>query len=124
MTIGVIESEEMDLVRMIALTCESAGHRCLVFKDIAHVTRVLHVTQLDTLVLDVERPGLNALDWLETMVPSWPDLPSRTLLLAESGLTPRDAARIQDLGVEVVSSPYSAVDVELVVIERLLRAQA
>jgi DNA-binding response OmpR family regulator len=123
-TIGVIESEKTDLVRMIALTCESAGHRCLVFKDIAHVTRVLHATWLDTLVLDVERPGLNALDWLETMAPSWPDLPSRTLLLAESELTPRDAARIQDLGVEVVSSPFSAIDVELVVIERLSRPEA
>src|SRR4029077_4465252 len=54
-TIGVVESEKTDLVRMIALTCESAGHRCLVFKDIAHVTRVLPATRLDTLVLDVER---------------------------------------------------------------------
>ena len=121
MTYGVIESEKTDLVRMIALTCESAGHRCLVFKDIAHMTRVLHATPLDTLVLEHGRPGLNALDWLETMAPSWPELPSRTLLLAQSELTPRDAARIQDLGVEVVSSPFSTIDVELVVIDELVR---
>jgi DNA-binding response OmpR family regulator len=124
MTFGVIESEKSDLLRMIALTCESAGHRCMIFKDIAHVTRVLPDTRLDTLVLPVERPGLNALDWLEIMLPAWPDLPSRTLLLAESELNPRDAVRIQELGVEVVASPFSAIDVELVVIERLQRPQA
>jgi len=123
-TFGVIESEKTDLLRMIALTCESAGHRCLVFKDIAHVTRALPAIRLDTLVLDADRPGLNALDWLEIMVPAWPDLPSRTLLLAKSELTPHDAVRIHELGVEVVASPVSAVDVELVVIERLRRSQA
>ena len=123
-TFCVIEGDKSLLTRMIALTCESEGHHCLVLKDIAHVSRILHTIRVDALVLDVERPGLNALDWLETMAPSWPDLPSRTLILAESELKPRDVARIQELGVEVVSSPFSPLDVELVVIDRLQRPQA
>jgi DNA-binding response OmpR family regulator len=123
MTVGVIEREKSFLAKLIALACESAGHHCLVFKDIAHVTRVLPAVRVDTIVLTLEEPGLNPLDWLETMTPACPDLPARTLLLAESEVTPGDMARAQKLGAELVTRPFSLVDVELVVMERLLLAR-
>lgn len=122
MMIGVIEGERSCLAPMIALACESMGHQCLVFKDVAHVTSILHDIRMDKIVVDIERPGLNALDWLETMTPSWPDLPSRTLLLAESELTSCVVARIQKLGAEFVSTPPSLVDAKLIVMERLQHA--
>jgi DNA-binding response OmpR family regulator len=117
-TLGVIERERPALATMIALACESVGHDCLVFKDIAQATRVIHAIRLDKIVIAVEGPGLNALDWLETMAPSWPDLPPRTLLLVESELAPRDVARIQELGAEVVYTPSSLADAKRVVLER------
>ena len=119
MTFGVIESRKPFLAELIVLACESVGHDCLVFKDIAHVTRILHAIRVDTIVLDIERPGLNSLDWLETMVPSWPDLPSRSLLLTSSELTKDELARVKKLGAEVVATPFSLFDVKQVVMDRL-----
>jgi DNA-binding response OmpR family regulator len=124
MTVGVIEREEPFLAALIALACESVGHDCLVFKDMDQVTRILHAIHFDAIVLDIHRPGVNGLDWLETMAPSWPDLPSRTLLLTNSELTPEEAARIERLGAEVVSRPRSLVDIELVVMDRLHKGQS
>ena len=123
MTIGVIEKEEPFLAALIALACESVGHDCLVFKDISQMTRILHAIHFDTIVIDIQRPGVNGLDWLETMAPSWPDLPSRTLLLTNSKLTPEDAVRIQKLGAEVAPRPRSLGEIELVVMERLQTIQ-
>lgn len=124
MTFGVIEKERSLLAMMIAFACESLGHHCLVFKDIVHVTRILHAVRIDAIVIDIQRPGLNALDWLETMVPSWPDLPSRILLLTGSELTPNDVERIQMLRAEVVSRPRSIADVKIFVMERLQQARS
>lgn len=123
MTFAVIESEQPFLAGLIALACESAGHHCLVFKDIAHVSRILPAIRVDTIVLDLERRGLNGLDWLETMAPSWPDLPSRALLLTNSDLTPADETRIKKLGAEVISTPFSTADVKDVVTARLQKAR-
>jgi DNA-binding response OmpR family regulator len=123
-TLGVIETERSVLATMIALACESVGHDCLVFKDLAQATRIIHAIHLDKIVIDMEGPGLNAIDWLEIMVPSWPDLPPRTLLLAKSELAPRDVARIQKLGTEVVYTPSSLADARHVVLERLHQARS
>ena len=119
-----IEREASFLATMIALAYESVGHRCLVLTDLAELSHILHAVRVDKVVIDLDRPGLNALDWLETMVPSWPDLPSRTVLLAESELTPRDAARIKQLGAEFVSRPSSLVAAKLVVMERLQQSRS
>jgi DNA-binding response OmpR family regulator len=123
MTFGVIEMDEPFLAALIALSCESVGHDCLVFKDIAQLSRVLHAIHVDRIVLDIQRSGMNALDWLETMAPSWPDLPSRTLLLTSSELTPEDTTRISKLGAEVAWRPRSLVDLEFVVMERLKKVR-
>jgi DNA-binding response OmpR family regulator len=123
-TLGVIERERSALATMIALACEAVGHDCLVFKDIAQATRVIHAIRLDRIVIEVGGPGLNALDWLEIMVPSWPDLPPRTLLMTESAFAPRDVARIQQLGAEVVYTPASLADAKRVVLERLHQARS
>jgi DNA-binding NtrC family response regulator len=123
MTFGVIERKHSFLAKMMALVCKSAGHQCFVFKDVAHVTSILHAVRLDTLLLDVERPGLNALDWLEIMLPAWPELPSRTLLLKGPELGGDTMDRIRQLGVEVAPRPRSVVDVKIVVMEREQRAR-
>ena len=122
-TLGVIERERPFLATMIARACESVGHDCLIFKNIAQATRIIHAIRLDKIVVDIEGPGLNALDWLEIMVPSWPDLPPRTLLLAESELASRDVARIHRLGAEVIYTPSSPADAKHVVLERLHQAR-
>ena len=119
MTLGVIEKEGSDLANVIARESETAGHRCLVFKDFAHVTRLIHTVHVDKFAVQIDRPGLNALDWLEILLPSWPDLPPRTLLLAESQLTPCDATRIRKLGAEVVYLPPSLADAKNVVMAHL-----
>ena len=119
MTLGVIEMEGSDLASAIALESESAGHRCLVFKDFAHVTRLIHAIHVDKFAVQIDRPGLNALDWLEILTPSWPDLPPRTLLLAESQLTACDETRIRRLGAEVVYLPPSLADAKDVVMAHL-----
>lgn len=124
MTIGVIERERSFLAMMITVACESLGHHCLVFKDIVHMTAILHAIRVDAIVIDIERPGVNVLDSLETMVPCWPDLPSRTLLLTESELTPNDVERIQMLGAEVVSRPRSIADVKIFVMDRVQQARS
>jgi hypothetical protein len=123
MTLGVIEREGSLLATMIALDCESVGDRCLIFKDFAHVTRLIHTVPVEKIVVDVDRPGLSALDWLEILAPSWPDLPLRTLLLAESELTPRDVSRVHKLGAELVYTPPSLADATHVVMERLRQAR-
>jgi DNA-binding response OmpR family regulator len=123
MTFGVIGKENPFLAEMIALACESVGHDCLVLKDLAHVTRILHAFRVDMLVLDIQRPGVNGLDWLEIMAPSWPDLPSRTLLLASAELTPGEEARVKRLGADVVAKPSSFQDIALAVMERLEKAR-
>ncbi len=118
MTFGVIERESSFLATSIALACESVGHDCFRFKDIAQLTRIIHAIPLDKIVVELEGAGLNALDWLEIMAGSWPDLPSRTLLLTKGELTPRDAARIRKLGAEVVCMTASLAEARTVVLER------
>jgi hypothetical protein len=54
---------------------------------------------------------------------TWPDLPSRTLLLTTTSLTPGEAARIERLGAQTVLRPISIVGVEQVVMARLRNAQ-
>jgi len=123
-TFGVIEKQEPLLAELIALAFESAGHNCLVFKDIDHATRILHAIHVDAIVLDIHMAERSGLDWLEAMSATWPDLGARTLLLTDSALTYDEAARIKKLGAEVVFRPFSLVGVELVVMGRLQRAHA
>ena len=122
MTFGIIEKGEPLLTELIVLAFESAGHYCLVFKDADHATRALQTTHVDSIVLSIHMPGQNGVDWLESMATHWPDLPSRTLLLTGTGLTPDEAARITRLGAEVAFRPFSLVGIELVVIARLRKA--
>jgi hypothetical protein len=58
------------------------------------------------------------------MVATWPDLPSRTLLLANAAVTPETAERIKKLGAEVILRPLSILGVEGVIAERLEKARA
>ncbi len=124
MTFGVIEKEEPLVAELISLAVESAGHDCLVFKDVDHVAGILHAIHLDAIVLHVHMPGRSGLDWLEAMVTTWPDLPSRVLLLTTSELTPAEAARVKTLGVDVVFGPYSLAGIELVVTGRVQKARS
>ncbi len=124
MTFGVIEKEEPLVAELIALAVESAGHDCLVFKDVDQAAGILHAIHLDAIVLHVHMPGRSGLDWLETMVTTWPDLPSRALLLTTAELTPAEAARIKNLGVDVVFGPYSLAGIELVVTGRVQKARS
>jgi hypothetical protein len=117
----VIEKDGSFLADMMVFACESVGHHCLVFEDIVHLTRVLHAVRIDAILVDVDRRGLSTLSWLEIMVPSWPDLPERTLLMTESELAPTDMDRVRALGAQIVPRPRSLIDVEIVVIEHLLR---
>jgi hypothetical protein len=74
---GVIKKGEPLLAELIAFAFESAGHDCLVLRNIDHATRILHSTHVDSIVLGLRMPGWNGLDWLESMATTWPDLPSR-----------------------------------------------
>ena len=115
MTLGVVESEEPLLARLIARAFESAGHDCLVFKDADHATRILRSIRIDSIVLNITKSGWSGLDWLESLVETWPDLPSRILLLARNQLTPDEADRVRALGAEVVFRSLSLVDVAMAV---------
>lgn len=123
MTFGVIEKEEPLVAELIALAVESAGHDCLVFKDVDHAAGILHAIHLDAIVLHIHMPGRSGLDWLEAMVTTWPDLPSRTLLLTTSELTPTEATRVKNLGADVEVGPFSLAGVEMVVTGRLQKAR-
>jgi DNA-binding response OmpR family regulator len=118
-TFAVIEQEAPLVAELIALAFEAAGHDCLLLKDTDHAARILRAIHLDSIVLDVQRPGRNGVDWLETMSEIHPDLPSRALLLADAAITSEEEARIKKLGAEVVVTPLSIVEVELVVMSRL-----
>ena len=118
MTFGVIEKEPI-LGQMIALAFEAAGHDCLVLMDGAHASRILHAIRLDSIVVDIQLPGLNGVDWLETMAETWPDLPGRTLLLTRTALTPGEVLRIKALGAEVDFKPLSIDSVQRLVFGRL-----
>lgn len=123
MTFGVLGNDEPLLAQLIALAFESAGHDCLVFKDIEHATRVVRSIRIDSIVLAVRAAGGNRLDWLECLGAIHPDLPSRTLLLTHTALTSDESARIERLGADVVSTPASVIGVERIVSERLQKAQ-
>jgi DNA-binding response OmpR family regulator len=123
MTFGVIGKEQPLLAELLMLGFQSAGHECLLFEDTDQATRILHAIRVDSIVLDIHLRDRNSLDWLETMSATWPDLPSRTLLLAHSSVTPETALRIQKLGAEVLPGPLSIDGVERVVMERLEKAQ-
>jgi DNA-binding response OmpR family regulator len=120
-TFGVIEKEEPILGQLIALAFESAGHDCLVLKDGVQAARILRAIRLDAIVVDIDMPGLNGIDWLETMAATWPDLPARTLLLTGTALTDGDVVRIRTLGAEVASRPLSIESVNRLVRTRLQR---
>jgi DNA-binding response OmpR family regulator len=124
MTFGVIEKEEPFLGQLIALAFRAVGHNCLILKDADHALRILHTTRLDSLVVDIQMPGRNGVDWLETMVTTWPDLPSRTLLLTRTALTAGETIRIERLGAEVVFRPLSLESIKLLVIGRLRKARS
>lgn len=124
MTFGVIERQEPLLAELIALAFESAGHDCLVFDDVDYASHILDAIHIDSIVLDIQVPGGNGIDWLEAMVATRPDLPSRTLLLTPSELTPDETARVKKLGAEVALKPRSVIAVERVVIGCLQKGLA
>ena len=124
MTFGVIGKEEPLLAELFMLAFQSAGHECLLLEDTDHATRILHAIQVDSIVLDINLRDPYSLDWLETMVATWPDLPSRTLLLANATVEPETAERIKKLGAEVILRPLSILGVEGVIAERLEKARA
>lgn len=124
MTIGVVENEEPVLAELIALAFESAGHDCLVLRNLDCTHRVLRTFRVDSIVLDLHMPGRNALDWLETAVDTWPDLPSRTLLLTDSLVTNDEAARVERLGADLALKPLSLLGVDLVVAGHLDNARS
>ncbi len=122
MTFGVIEKDEPILGQLISLAFEAEGHDCLVVRDGAHAARILNAIRLDSIVVDIQMPGANGVDWLETVVATWPDLPSRTLLLTQTALTPNDAVRIKRLGAEVAFRPLSIDSIRRLVLGRVQRA--
>ena len=122
MTFGIINTEEPLLAELLSLAFESAGHDCLVLKDFDHATLVLREFRLDSIVLDLHVSGRSGLDWLETVIPHWPDLPSRTLLLTGAAVSSAEADRITALGVDVALKPASVVAVEWVVWSRVRKA--
>lgn len=124
MTFGVVASDEPLVAELIALAFESAGHVGLVFKDLGHATRVLQELHVDSIVLDMHPPDGSGLEWLETMSTEWPDLPSRTLLMSRTPLSPDEEARVGRLQVEVVHRPFSLFAVERVVTGHLQKAAA
>jgi DNA-binding response OmpR family regulator len=124
MTFGVIEKEEPFLGQLIALAFRAFGHHCLILRDADHAVRILNATRIDSLVVDIQMPGRNGVDWLETWVTTWPDLPSRTLLLTRAALTPGETGRIRRLGAEVVFRPLSLESIKLLVIGRLHKARS
>lgn len=123
MTFGVIGKEEPLLAELFMLAFQSTGHECLLLEDTDHATRILHAIQVDSIVLDINLRDPNSLDWLESMVATWPDLPSRTLLLANATVEPETAERIKKLGAEVILRPLSILGVEGVIAERLEKAR-
>ena len=106
------------------LAFQSTGHECVLLEDTDQATRILHAIRVDSIVLDIQLRDRNSLDWLETVVGTWPDLPSRTLLLSHDDVTPETAARIEKLGADVMIRPLSIVGVQRVVMERLEKAQS
>jgi len=123
MTFGVIGKEQPFLAELLVLAFQSTGHECLLLEDTDQATRILRAIRVDSIVLDIDLRERDSLDWLETMVATWPDLPSRTLLLAHAKLPPETAARIEKLGADVVTRPLSIVEVQRVVMERLQKAR-
>lgn len=115
MTIGVVENEEPVLAELIALAFESAGHDCLILRNLDAAPRVLRTFRVDSIVLDLHMPGRNGLDWLESAVDTWPGLVSRALLLTDSIVTTDEAARIERLGADLALKPLSLLGVGLVV---------
>lgn len=124
MTFGIIEKEEPLLAALIALAFESAGHDCLVLEDVDHATRILAAIHVDAIVLDMHMADRSGLDWLESMHPTWPDLPSRTLLITRTTLTFDETIRLRRLGAEVTARPVSLEGVERIVMERLRKARS
>ena len=122
MTFGVIAKDEPMMGQLIALAFQAVGHDCLVLRDAAHAARILRTIRLDSIVVDVRMPDLNGVDWLETVVATWPDLPSRTLLLTDTVLAPDEILRVEKLGAEVLFKPLSIESVRLLVLERLQKA--
>jgi DNA-binding response OmpR family regulator len=123
MTFGVIGKEQPLLAELLMLAFQSTGHECLLFEDTDQATRILHAIRVDSIVLDIHLRDRKSLDWLETMAATWPDLPSRTLLLAHAAVPPETAARIEKLGAEVIPRPRSIIGVQRVVVGRLRKAQ-
>ena len=123
-TFGVIEKNETFLGPLIALAFESAGHDCLVLRDGDHAARILNAIRLDSIVVDIQIPGANGVDWLEAINATWPDLPSRTLLLTHTALTSGDVLRIKRLGAEVAFRPLSIHSIKQLVVGRLRRAMS
>jgi DNA-binding response OmpR family regulator len=124
MTFGVIGKEQPLLAELLMLAFQSTGHECLLFEDTDQATRILHAFRVDSIVLDINVRDRNSLDWLESMAATWPDLPSRTLLLAHDTVTPETAARIEKLGADVIAGPLSIVGVQRVVVGRLQKAHS
>jgi CheY-like chemotaxis protein len=123
MTFGVLGKDEPLLAELIALAFESAGHDCLVFEDIGHASRMLQAVRFDSIILAIHTHGGNGLDWLQTLSAIRSDLPSRTLLLTNTTLTPDEAARIEKLGAEVGGRPHSVVGVQQLVMGRMQKAR-
>jgi DNA-binding response OmpR family regulator len=123
MTFGVVGKSEPLLSELLVLAFQSAGHDCLILEDTNHATRILQAIHVDSIVLDINTPGRSGIEWLEEMVATWPDLPARTLLFANTALTAEMAARIEKLGADVVVRPLSIIAVERVVLGRVEKAQ-
>jgi two-component system OmpR family response regulator len=106
MNILVVE-DEPDLAEMLGRALEQFGNSCLFAHSADRAEELLGKHSIDAVTLDLVMPGRAALDWLEALAATRPDLARRTLVITGRQLDTEIVERLTRCGAGILAKPFT-----------------
>jgi len=105
MTVLVVE-DQSNLSEPLQDQLEAAGHSCLTARDFVEADLQIGTVPIDVLVLDLDIPEAQPLEWLEDLGLARPELAASTVAITGRALGTEDTRVIEALGGTLLRKPF------------------
>jgi DNA-binding response OmpR family regulator len=105
MTVLVVD-DQVNVAEVIQDVVEEFGHSCLTARGIDEAEWTLQNVAVDVMVVDLETPGRNPIEWLEDVCLAKPHLARCTVLLSGRDLDPDVMLKIHACGATLLHKPF------------------
>lgn len=120
MTVLVIE-DQSNLAEPLQDQLEETGHSCLTACDVEEADWTLQNVDVDVLVLDLDIPAGDPLEWLAGLCLARPALAEATVAITGRSLEPGEILKIKAFGASLLRKPFPIQELFTAVLMRLTR---